>query len=119
MVVKVSAKLIDRFICEQCGSNRGHFEVVVPDNFVIKENGKITAKDPTKTGKAKERYRAEFGDDFHLDTEKWNKRTFIVDVENNRIFEEIIDPETGHVIKRYDKPLSSHKGYGSAKGKRQ
>jgi hypothetical protein len=75
-------------------------------------------KDPQLTGKDKFRIEQVAGDDLFRLTGKWHKLARVIDRENNRYFEEVIDPETGQVIHRCEEPLSEHRGHGSDKPKR-
>jgi hypothetical protein len=104
--------------CPHCGSSDRH--IMVSDTVKVYEQGKLKAKDPLKTGKKKIRKEAKFGDDLHVESGKWNKRTMIIDKDkgpNGEYFEEIIDPETGEVIHLVKEPLSDHRNHGSAKSK--
>jgi len=57
------------------------------------------------------------GDDEMKSEKRWMKKTQIVDRENDRYRKLIVDPLTGAVIRDVDKPLSQHRGHGSAKGR--
>jgi hypothetical protein len=48
---------------------------------------------------------------------KWMKKHRVIDRNEDRYFEEVIDPETGEVVPRCEESLSSHRGHGSAKNK--
>ncbi|MEM3846154.1 MAG: hypothetical protein QXU98_10695, partial [Candidatus Parvarchaeota archaeon] len=41
---------------------------------------------------------------------KWVKKERLIDRENNRYYEKIIDPETKEVIHKCDEPLTEHTG---------
>ena len=113
--LQVSGERLDAFVCLNCGGLEARLDVFMHDIASTKEQIRIKAKDPLRRSKEKERYRAEFGDDFCYDTGKWNKRVFIVDEDSKRISEKIINPENNQVIREYDEPLSNHFGRGSAK----
>ena len=107
--------------CPRCGSNRRIMNIDHGEEIVgldIKEQLKITCKDPKQTGKNKIKYEGLYGDDLHKKSGKWNKKERIIDRENDRYMEKIIDPETGKVIHHCDEPLSEHQGHGSAKNKK-
>jgi hypothetical protein len=46
---------------------------------------------------------------------RWMRRTMVVDRENNRYTEKVVDPTTGQTIHDCDEPLSDHQQRGSAK----
>ncbi len=57
------------------------------------------------------------GDDLWRARGKWMKLERLVDRENDLYRKIIADPETGEVVIRVEKPLSQHRGHGSAKRK--
>ena len=106
--------------CPHCGSNRrimdiDHGEEIVELNIKVQSISKI--KDPKQTGRRKIRQERLFGDNLHKESGKWDKKERIIDRENDRYIEKIIDPETGEVIRHCDEPLSEHQGHGYAKKK--
>ena len=58
------------------------------------------------------------GDSFHRLTGRWHQRTMVVDRENDRYREVIVDAETGEAVHRCEEPLSQHQGHGGAKAKK-
>ena len=104
--------------CPHCGSNRRIMDIDLGEEIVelnIKEQLKITRKDPKQTGKNKTTYERLSGDDLEKKSGKWKKKERIIDRENDRYMEKVIDPETGEVTRHCDEPLSKHQGHGSAK----
>ena len=55
------------------------------------------------------------GDNLHRATGKWNRLRRLIDRRKDRYVEHIVDGETGEVIRAVDKPLSEHRGRGSAR----
>jgi uncharacterized FlaG/YvyC family protein len=89
----------------------------VEDTLAIKEQLGVKVKDPRFTGSRKIKIEQIVGDDLHRNSGKWYKKVRIIDRENDRYYEEIVDPDTGNVIRQCDEPLSEHRGRGSEKGK--
>lgn len=107
--------------CPRCGSNRRIMDIDHGEEIVeldIKVQSISTIKDPKRTGKSKIRYKRLSGDDLYKKSGKWNNKERIIDSENDRYMEKVIDPETGEVIHHCDEPLSKHQGHGSAKNKK-
>lgn len=59
------------------------------------------------------------GDDVRRSTGTWVKHDRVIDRENNRYKEDVVDPKTGEVIHHCDEPLSEHTGHGDAKETRK
>jgi hypothetical protein len=94
-------------------------EIFVSDEVpAIKEQLKSKFKDPTRRSTEKVRSEQIVEDDSHRASGTWSKRNMIVDHDNNKYFEEIID-STGKVIRKAEEPVDQHQGYGSAKLKRK
>ena len=55
------------------------------------------------------------GDDFHRQSGRWCKKKRVIDRQNDRYLEEVVDPDTGAVVHYCDEPLSRHQGHGDAK----
>jgi len=89
-------------------------KIDVADEIKIKELRKRKFKDPARRKKDRIRSEQTVGDDYYRDLGTWSKRNMIVDRDNNKYFEEIID-STGKVIRRIEEPLDQHQGHGSAK----
>ena len=62
-------------------------------------------------------YETKSGADLHRATGRWMERDLVVDRENDRYIERVVDPETGKVIHVCEEPLSEHQGHGTAKKK--
>jgi len=63
-------------------------------------------------------YEARTGADLHHKSGKWMHRDLMIDRENDRYIERIVDPETGSVVHECEESLKAHRGHGSAKRKR-
>ncbi|MBN9492557.1 PepSY domain-containing protein [bacterium] len=55
------------------------------------------------------------GDDWSHRLRRFVQRIRILDRDNNRYVEKVVDPETGEVLRDVEEPLSDHRGHGSAK----
>jgi hypothetical protein len=62
-------------------------------------------------------HEAKFGADLHRATGRWMERELVIDRENDRYGERVIDPETGEIVYLCEEPLSQHQGHGTAKKK--
>ncbi len=58
-------------------------------------------------------------DSFSTKFRRWMRRSLVVDRENNRYTETVVDPETGETIHHRDEALSDHQGHGSAKASKR
>jgi len=116
-VLDETAQQVERPPCPHCGSELRQINVSVTDEVQIKEQIGVKAKDATKTGKQKIRIEQLIGDDQHRKSGKWYKKVRVIDRENDRYLEEVVDPDTGEMIHRCEEPLSQHHGHGSAKSK--
>jgi hypothetical protein len=89
-------------------SNAGH-GITLHDNLQIKVR---------RGAKGKPVIEQFTGDDLHRKSGRWMHKVQIVDREKDRYFKEVIDPETGEIVRRCEEPLSRHQGYRSAKKRR-
>jgi len=47
------------------------------------------------------------------------KKNRVIDKNNDKYFEQVIDPETGETVHHCEEPLSEHFGHGTAKFKKE
>jgi hypothetical protein len=100
--------------CPKCGATTRKTCVSISDTvelhddtaFKLKSKG---VKKPIVEGKS--------GDDLTIKTGRWAARTRLIDREQNRYIERIVDKNTGDVLRDVDEPLTDHVCHGSAKGK--
>jgi hypothetical protein len=109
----------DRTRCPRCGSTSRQINLSITEEIHLKEQLGMKAKDPGLPGKRKIRIEQLVGDDLHRNSGKWLKKVRIIDRENNRYFEEVVDPDSGEVMHRCEEPLSDHYGHGSDLGPRK
>ena len=62
-------------------------------------------------------YEAKSGADLHRASGRWMQRDLVIDRENDRYYEIVVDSETGEVIRTCEESLSQHRDHGSAKKK--
>ena len=68
-----------------------------------------------RTGVKKQLSEQKRGDSFSTRFGRWMRRSRVLDRENNRYTESVVDPKTGETIHHCNEPLSDHQGHGSAK----
>ncbi len=101
--------------CPECGS--GDRLIGATDALVaeLKEKAK---SDKKRRGKKKAYEEVTIGDDLHRDSGQWNRIEQVIDRDNDRYRKRITDAE-GTILRDDDKPLSLHRGHGSAKYAKQ
>src|SRR5262245_33728209 len=87
-------------------------EVVAEDVVKAKIQLKIQGRDPSRKGKHKIRSEQIVGDDYTHDTQKWNKKHRLIDVDNDWYSEKVTDSDTGEILHLCEEPLSKHRGRG-------
>lgn len=98
--------------CPNCGSTTRTFNVEIHETVTLREKLGLKHKRP---GFKKPIYEEVSGDDLHRKTDQWSKLLRIIDRQNNRYKEEILNSDTGEVLRSIDHPLTDHTGRGSAK----
>ena len=101
-----------RIPCPSCGSTARVHHVYVEDKMTMHESLGLNARHGQSGRPLVE---AKVGDDLFRKTGKWNKLERRIDRMKRWYYEEIVDPETGRVIREVSEPLSHHKGRGSAR----
>lgn len=100
----------DPSFCPVCGAGDRHIEV--RDQALLRTYEDTYLRKKPTGGKWSEKSWIGFNQ-FHL-TGQWNWRKRVVDRENDRYFEQIVDAE-GNVIRHVEERLSEHRGHGHAK----
>jgi hypothetical protein len=67
------------------------------------------------TGKRKWFIETFTGSELSRSLQRFMHKVRIIDRDNNRYVEKVVDPETGQVLRDVEEPLSEHQGHGSAK----
>lgn len=104
----------ERTPCPRCRSKGRQFEVEKTENLALRDSmgwkeRHGNAGRPILEGKT--------GASLHRLSGKWMQRGLVIDRENDRYIERVIDPKTGAVIHECEEPLSQHQGHGKAKRK--
>ena len=104
-----------RVLCPNCGGSRRTIYVSITETVIARDGIGVTAKRPGD--------RRPYIEDRALPSyshrlDKVVLREQVIDRENDRYFEKVTDYETGEVLHQNEEPLSQHRGYGSAKGKK-
>jgi hypothetical protein len=102
--------------CPACGSVQRDIRVAIKDTISVGHDslrGKM--KDRRRTGKKGVVREFFTGADLHRGSGKWYHKDRVVDRENNRYSEKVINPEDGTAIHECDEPLDEHVCHGSAK----
>jgi hypothetical protein len=100
--------------CPTCGSTTRNFNVEIHETVTARTKLGLKHK---RQGLRKPIYEEVSGEDLHRKTGLWSKLLRIIDRQNNRYKEEIINSETGEVLRTVDHPLTDHVDRGSAKKK--
>ena len=77
-------------------------------------HGKLGAK-AKRAGTKKPFIEQVTGDELQRNTGKWAEHSRVIDRDNGRYKEDVIDPKTGEVLYHRDEPLSKHTGHGDAR----
>jgi DNA-directed RNA polymerase subunit RPC12/RpoP len=102
----------ERRPCPSCGSRVRLFEDNVIETSELRDSMGMKARHGT-TGRPF--FEAKAGADLHRKSGKWMHRDLMIDHDNDRYVERVIDPATGAVVHECEEPLSQHGGHGDAK----
>ena len=102
--------------CPDCHSSNVVRLVVVSDEGVFHEFLDLKCKDNSYPSNKKLRRHVQSGIRKGADGRLVNKQR-LIDVDSNQYEERVIDLKTGRLLQSCKKPLSSHRGHGSAKEK--
>ena len=101
--------------CPKCRSTRRTHFIAVEDTIQqLHEQSRYWHKRP---GYRRPLAEGLSGDDFSRSDGRWMKKERLVDRQNDRYFERVVDPSTGEVVHYTDHRLGDHRGFGSAKEK--
>ena len=106
-------RIEDRQPCPACGSTARTFASTLAATVEPRSSLAHKARHG-EVGKVKPYREAFSGSDYHRDTEEWRQVSRVVDRENDRYTERVVDA-AGDVVREVDEPLSEHRGRGAAK----
>lgn len=104
--------------CPSCGSKTRLIKVHAKAERVMEvhESAHLKARMP---GEEQQYLEVEAGDSLYVKTGEYNQLKRVIDRQNDRYQEHIVNPRTGEVIRDVDEPLSEHIGHGSAKNSKK
>lgn len=105
-----------RVPCPKCGSMRRAYSVHVHETVKVRTSVGYELK---RAGKNKFSVKATSGASFFRKTGDWHNLERVIDRENDKYKEKIVDEKSGEVLIDVEEPLSQHKGHGDAKHKRK
>lgn len=105
--------------CPSCGSIGKIVKVEIQEEVGVELHDNIRAKlkDPAFPSSKNPRVDIFAGDDLRKSDRKWMQKERIIDKDNNKYKEVVIDPNSGETIYHNEEPLTDHYGHGSAKFK--
>ncbi len=106
-------------LCPNCGSILRNVHITVNDSATAYDSLRVKQKDPSKKSKDKLRVDSFSGYERSHMLNKIVEKQKVIDKNNNRYHEKIIDPDTKEVIHECNEKLSDHKNHGYAKLKKK
>lgn len=110
-----SKPTLNEIVYPKCQSTEITIYIAIQDKIKVRDQIRGKAKDDNFPGKRKIRREFIVGSETRACDGKWVHKERIIDKENNRYKETVIDEETGEIIHESDEPLEKHQGHGSAK----
>lgn len=103
--------------CTRCGSIKRYVNMTIHDNVGVQIHDSVRgkAKDATRPSKANPRLDFFHGDDLRKSDGRWMRKDRVIDKDNDRYMERVVDPTTGSAVHHCEERLSQHVGHGSAK----
>ena len=105
----------DRKPCPRCGATTRRIDVAI--SATIEAHSDLGLKQ-RRPGFKRPIHEQKSGSSFSVRLKRWMRRTRVIDRENDRYAEKVVDPLTGETVHHCDEPLSAHQGHGSAKAAR-
>jgi len=106
------AAVEDRKACPECGSFSRRIEALISETLTIRSEIALKHKRP---GVKKPLSEQKHGDSLSTKLRRWMRRSRVIDRQNDRYTETVVDPKTGEMVHSCDEPLSEHRGHGSAR----
>jgi hypothetical protein len=89
--------------------------VRIREQIAVRDSLRVEAKDPSRPKRKRLRKQVIKGDEVQRSSGRWMKKYRLIDRDEDRYQERIVDGETGEVVHEVDEPLSQHQGHGSAR----
>ena len=105
----------ERRPCAHCGSTARLFEVDIVENIEMHDSMSMKAR---RGSTGRPFLEAKAGANLHRTSGNWMHRDLVIDRDNDRYVERIVDSKTAAVIHECKEPLSRHRGHGTAKRRR-
>ncbi len=86
--------------CSECGLAQMHIHLTIEDHVGVEIHDALRGKlkDPNLSSKNNPRVDFFAGDDLRKSDEKWMQKKRVLDRDNDRYIEVVVDPETGEII---------------------
>ncbi len=107
----------ERKPCPSCGSKSRKLEIEIREKIKLDIHDKVKTKGRHKPTE-KPFIEEQIGDDFYKKEGKWVHKSVLIDRDNDKYKELIVDKKTNKVIHKCEEPLSRHTGHGTAKYKK-
>ncbi len=113
------SKTSDLRNCPECGANARTIHLVFSDYLEIRDQVRGKVKSNDLSIPKKKRIKKEFiaGHERSVARNGWVEKQRLIDRENGRYKEKVVDSVTGEVLRNVDEPIRDHVGRGSAKNR--
>ena len=101
--------------CADCGSKARTFNVTIEEGLGVSDFWDSRLINPQLPSEDKLRVHSQTGMQFSVDLGRLVRKDRLIDKDNDRYMEKIVDPLSGHVIRYCEESLKAHQGHGSAK----
>jgi hypothetical protein len=105
----------DRKPCARCGGTTRRIDVAI--SSAVEAHSDLGLKQ-RRPGFKRPIHEQKSGSSFSVRLKRWMRRSRVIDRENDRYTEKVVDPRTGETVHQCDESLSAHQGHDSAKAAR-
>lgn len=117
--VKYDRLEIEKYRCPFCNSITLQITNIVIDSMEHKDSLRAKSKDDSFPSGKKIRTDIMTGYEKSQSNGKWVEKTRVIDKDNDRYLEHIVDPETKEILHHCEESLKKHQGHGQAKFKKE